>query len=151
MKFQFSEDFFEDYSPCGRWRPGDADLNTFDFIRQFQLDRSETYYEGVTRVVGSSHIQTAYRLERESNLTLRAIDAFPRGFPHQFSFECTFRAREELVLPWYLFHVTDSFEQSQLSVTLDPRRELLHLELPDVDGNLQMVTFRHHEVKDSGS
>ncbi|GAB0086545.1 collagen alpha-1(IX) chain-like [Sergentomyia squamirostris] len=143
-----AQEYLEDYSPCGRWRPGDADLNTFDFIREFRLDRSETFYEGVSSVVGSNYVQTAYRLERESNLTLTAVEAFPRGFPQQFSFECTFRMREEIDMSWYLFHVTDSFEQSQLSVKLDPRRELLQLSLPDIDGNLQMVTFRHHELFD---
>lgn len=143
-----AEDFYEDYTPCGRWRPGDPDLNTFDIIREFQLDQHETYYEGVTQVVGSSQLQTAYRLEKEANLTLRSVDAFPHGFPHQFSFECTFRTRQPPLVPWYLFHITDSYERSQLSVTIDPTRSSLQLALPDVDGNLQMATFEHTELFD---
>lgn len=113
------------------------------------MDQTETRYEGVTQVLGSSHMQTAYRLEQEANLTLRAVDAFPHGFPHQFSFECTFRTRQPPEVPWYLFHITDSYERSQLSVTLDPTREILQLALPDVDGNLQMASFRHTEVEHS--
>lgn len=96
--------------------------------------------------MGSSELQTAYRLEREANLTLRSVDAFPQGFPHQFSFECTFRTRQPPAVPWYLFHITDSYERSQLSVTIDPTRSALQLALPDVDGNLQMATFEHTEV-----
>lgn len=142
-----ADDFYEDYTPCGRWRPGDPDLNTFDIIREFELDQRETYYEGVTQVMGSSQLQTAYRLEKEANLTLRSVDAFPHGFPHQFSFECTFRARESPIVPWYLFHITDSYERSQLSVTIDPTQSSLQLALPDVDGNLQMATFQHTEVR----
>lgn len=66
-------------SPCGQWRPGDADLNTFDLIREFRLDQSETLYESITQVPGSNGIQRAYRLQRESNLTLRSFEAFPQG------------------------------------------------------------------------
>lgn len=98
--------------------------------------------------MGSTNAQTAYRLEREANLTLRSVDAFPQGFPHQFSFECTFRTRQAPIVPWYLFHITDSYERSQLSVTIDPAQSSLQLALPDVDGNLQMATFEHHEVSE---
>lgn len=110
------------------------------------MDHTETYYEGVTQVMGTSEQQTAYHLEREANLTLRSMDAFPQGFPHQFSFECTFRTRQPPEVPWYLFHITDSYERSQLSVTIDPLKSSLQLALPDVDGNLQISTFEHTEV-----
>lgn len=56
--------------PCSNYRPGDDDLFTFDFIRQFRLDVLETQYPGVTRVRGSNRMQTAYRLDRDADLTL---------------------------------------------------------------------------------
>lgn len=141
-------------------------MNTFDLIREFRLDRSETHYEGITQVPGSNGIQRAYRLQRQSNLTLRSFEAFPqgilcslirnislnfnmisylktKGIPHQFSFECAFRAREQPVTPWYLFHVTNYYEESQLAVTMYPEQETLGLALPDANGRLQNVFFQH--------
>jgi len=150
--FLFKADYYDgmddDVGPCGRWRPGDADLNTFDLIREFQLDNREINYEGLSLVQGSNVLQTAYRLERESNLTMLANDAFPKGVPHQFSFECTFRMRRPQQQSWYLFHLTDSYEKSQMSVVINPRRETLELALPDVNGDIQTVAFRHAMVSD---
>lgn len=138
-----------DDGPCGRYSPGNADLNTFDLIREFRLDSStyEEYYEGVTEVVGSSTIQRAYRLQRESNLTISATEAFPHGVPHKFSFECTFRAHRPPEVPWYLFHLTDSYESTQLSVLLNPPTQTLELILPDANGELQRVSFQHASVR----
>ncbi|KAG4079601.1 hypothetical protein HA402_001789 [Bradysia odoriphaga] len=135
-------------SPCGQWQPGDADLNTFDLIREFRLDKSESLYEGITEVAGSNGIQRAYRLERQSNLTLRSFEAFPRGIPHQFSFECAFRARQPPIAPWHLFHVTNYYEESQLAVTMYPEQETIGLALPDANGRLQNVFFQHKRLFD---
>lgn len=70
------------------------------------------------------------------------------GIPHQFVFESTFRAREQPITPWYLIHVTDSLEQSQLSVVLDPTQYIVGIGLPDVQGAAQMVYFRHVSLFD---
>ena len=56
--------------PCSDYRPGEDDLQAFDFIRQFRLDVLETKYPGVTKVRGSSRLQTAYRLEKEADLVV---------------------------------------------------------------------------------
>lgn len=56
--------------PCSDYRPGEDDLQAFDFIRQFRLDVLETKYPGVTRVRGSSRLQTAYRLETNADLVV---------------------------------------------------------------------------------
>lgn len=56
--------------PCADYRPGEDDLQAFDFIRQFRLDVLETKYPGVKRVQGSSRLQTAYKLENEADLVL---------------------------------------------------------------------------------
>lgn len=70
--FEISEqlEYEFQHGPCGRWRPGDADLNTFDLIREFRLDQSEIMYESVERIQGSNFQQTAYSLKHESNLTM---------------------------------------------------------------------------------
>lgn len=135
-------------SPCGRLVPGNADLPTFDLIREFHLDESESRYEGVSEIQGSIASQRAYRLQKQSNLTINSFQAFPRGIPHQFSFESTFRTRLQPSAPWYLFHVTDTYESSQLSVTLDPIQQLIGIGLPDVLGNVQRVYFRHSSLFD---
>lgn len=131
-----------------RWRPGDADLDTFDIIREFHLDRYESLYESVTRVEGSKTLQTAYHLEEKANLTMRSHEAFPRGVPHEFSFECSYRAKQKQQEPWHLFLLTNSFEESQLSLTMNPDSETLSLSLPDVNGDLQMVEYRSASVKE---
>jgi collagen type IX alpha len=130
-----------DDGPCGHWRPGDADLGTWDIISSYG-----SQLETISHIEGSNSIQTAYRLERAANLTLSAQEAFPRGTPFQFSFECTYRQRKPQPDPWHLFHLTNSREESQLSVTLNPGRQTLQVSLPDARGALQTVEFRHASV-----
>lgn len=128
--------------------PGNADLPTFDLIREFHLDEHETHYEGVSVIPGSISSQRAYRLQSETNLTIHSVQAFPRGIPHQFSFESTFRTRLQPATPYYLFHVTNSYEASELSVTLDPIQQLIGIGLPDMGGNVQRVYFQHANLFD---
>lgn len=142
MEYEFEN------GPCGKWRPGDADLHTFDLIREFHLDQSETIYESIERVQGSDLLQTAYSLHRESNLTMYAYDAFPKGVPHQFSFECTYRSHEHELDPWYLFHLSNSYEESQMYVKLNPSSQTLELSLPQIDGHLQVIEFEYRELFD---
>ena len=67
-------------SPCGQRRPGDQDLNTFDLIRTFRLDQQETLnFKDITIVQGSNPVQRAFRLQKQSNLTVTTFEAFPRG------------------------------------------------------------------------
>lgn len=137
--------FFED-GPCGHGRPGDADLDTWDIIQQFHLDHHDSHYETVSQISGSNGLQTAYRLEREANLTMKAHEAFPRGIPFEFSLECTYRQPQPQQESWHLFHLTNSREESQLAVTLNPAKQTLELALPDIHGELQTVEFRHSAV-----
>lgn len=121
-------------------------MHTWDVIRDFELDNYERHVGTIRQIAGSSSYQTAYRFERESNLTMRAHDAFPRGTPFQFSFECTYRNRQPQLNPWHIFHLTNSHHESQLSVTMNPLRKTLALSLPDSQGELQTVEFRHSSV-----
>ena len=60
----------ETIGPCADYKPGEDDLQAFDFIRKFRLDLLETQYPGVNRVRGSNKVQTAYRLDRDADLRL---------------------------------------------------------------------------------
>lgn len=107
--------------------------------------------ESFTEIEGSNQYQTAYRLESASNMTMMAQEAFPRGTPFQFSFECTYRERMRQNDAWHLFHLTNAAQESQLSVTLIPAKQTLRLSLPDARGNLQTAEFRHTGVRFSFS
>lgn len=115
-------------------------------LNSFRLDNYQSHFEIISQIEGSNGFQTAYRLERESNLTMRAEEAFPKGTPFQFSFECTYRQRQKQQDSWHLFHLTNSHDESQLSVTLNPVKETLQVSLPDARGDLQSVEFRHSGV-----
>lgn len=56
--------------PCSDYKPGEDDLQTIDFIRRFKIDLIETRYPGVLRIKGSNRLQTAYRLEKETDLSI---------------------------------------------------------------------------------
>lgn len=114
-------------------------------IHEFHLSESENKYESV---VGSIATQQAYRLHQESNLTTHAYQAFPVGIPYHFWFESTFRALEPRLQPFYLFHVTDSHDVTQISVVLDTLQHLIGIGLPDIRGNVQRVFFQHLNLFD---
>ena len=56
--------------PCSNYRPGEDDLQAFDFIRRFQLDVLEKEFPGVSKVRGSNSVQVAYRLDSSADLSL---------------------------------------------------------------------------------
>ncbi|XP_053686924.1 collagen alpha-1(IX) chain-like [Sabethes cyaneus] len=143
--FGFGEN---DEGPCGRWKPGDVDLRSFDLIREFHLDQFESSGRHVYSIEGTKNFQTAYRLENEANLTMRSIDAFPRGLPHQFSLECTYRTEAEPVSLWHLIEVTNEHHESQLTVTMNPGRQTLEIGLPSIEGELQVVEYHHSSLFD---
>lgn len=95
---------------------------------------------------GSGELQTAYQLNKNANLTMKAHEAFPRGVPFEFSFECTYKAYQPQQDPWHLIHLTNSYEESQLCVTMNPDRQTLEVSLPDINGDLQTVEFKHSSV-----
>ena len=58
------------YYPCADYKPGEDDLQNFDFIRKFQLDVNLDGYPGVKRVRGSNHMQTAYKIYSTADLMM---------------------------------------------------------------------------------
>ena len=59
--------------PCADYKPGDDDLQSFDFIRKFELDVNLDGYPGVARVRGSNRMQTAYRIDSTANLVMPTL------------------------------------------------------------------------------
>lgn len=59
--------------PCADYKPGEDDLQNFDFIRKFELDVNLDGYPGVSRVRGSNRMQTAYRIESYANLAMPTL------------------------------------------------------------------------------
>ena len=59
--------------PCADYKPGDDDLQSYDFIRKFELDVNLEGFPGVSRVRGSSDIQTAYRIQPTANLVMQTM------------------------------------------------------------------------------
>lgn len=121
-------------------------LPTIDLIHEFHLSQSEEKYQSV---IGSIPSQSAYRLHEESNLTVYAVQAFPIGIPTHFWFESTFRAIVQPLQPFYLFHVTNSDDVTQISITLDTYQHLIGIGLPAVGGNVQRVFFQQSNLFDS--
>lgn len=56
--------------PCDDYKSGEDDLQTFDFISKLKLDSLGTYHNSITKVRGSNHMQTAYRLKKDTDVTL---------------------------------------------------------------------------------
>lgn len=128
--------------------PGNEDIPTYDLISSFHLEQAELRYPGVAIIPGSLPTQRAYRLEEDSDLVASTFEVFPHGIPTQFSFQTTFRSREQQALPWYLLHVTNASDQSQLSVELIASQQLVGVGLPDINGNVQKVYFRDARLFD---
>lgn len=55
---------------CEGYKSGGDDLETVDFISKLKLDLLEAHYSGVTKVRGSNRMQTAYRLEKDTDVIL---------------------------------------------------------------------------------
>ena len=56
--------------PCADYKPGEDDLQNFDFIRKFMMDVNLDGYPGVSSVRGSDRTQTAYRIDSTANLAM---------------------------------------------------------------------------------
>lgn len=119
---------------------------TYDLIRQFHLSEHQEEYNVVT---GSIPTQHAYQLHRESNVSTYTFDAFPYGIPYHFWIESTFRARYQVPQAWYLFHVTNSHEVTQISIVIDSVQQSIGIGLPDIMGNVQQVFFHNSNLFDN--
>lgn len=133
---------------CADYRPGEDDLQTWDVLRPFRLDS----WNGteVSTVRGSSRHQTAFRLDRDANLTLPTSEVFPRGVPQRFSLICTWRARKQPRSSWHLIRITDFRNRPQLLLILDPVTRTVTLALPRTPTGLQQASFMRPQLFDRG-
>ncbi|XP_055371932.1 collagen alpha-1(IX) chain-like [Condylostylus longicornis] len=128
-----------------------TNLETFDLLRHLHFDQYEEYYsyEEVKQIEGSAQQYTAYRVEEESNLTVKATEAFPSGFPMDFSLESVFRTPSSLKQPWNLLEITDYSFDEQMSVTINPSYHTIDFSVPTIQGDLQTVSFRESSLFDN--
>lgn len=81
--------------PCSDYRPGEDDLQAFDFIRRFKLDVLEKRFPGVSKVRGSNRVQVAYRLDTSADLSMdtRCVPLHTSPLPsHHQGLPLTFRS-----------------------------------------------------------
>lgn len=119
-------------------------LPTYDLIHEFGFNEIAQNEE----IAGSIPSQNAYHILSESNWTRYTTDVLPRGIPYHFWFEATFRSQLQHEQPWYLFHVTNAYDVTQISITFDMVNQLIGIGLPDIMGNVQRVYFHHANVFD---
>lgn len=144
---QVDDEDFVPVSPCSIQRAGDPDLTNYDIISSYRFDEAYHQYQGVTQIVGSTGYQTAYHFEEYSNMTIESSQAFPKGVPDAFSFECTFRVPEfDPPNEWFLFEISNYRYESLMSVIMNPLYNALEFSLPKYDGSLQTVTYTELEV-----
>lgn len=147
MYDQDDEDDFAPVSPCSVQRAGDPDLTNYDIISSYHFDEAYHQYQGVKQIVGSTGYQTAYHFEEFSNMTIESSQAFPKGVPDAFSFECTFRVPEfDPPNEWFLFEISNYKYESQMSVIMNPLYNAIEFSLPKYDGSLQTITYEELEV-----
>lgn len=93
-------------------------------------------------------MQTAYRLDRNIDLTRGTRDIFPQGLPDQFSFITTWRTRKLPKVPWHIIIIEDIYNQTQFAVTLNPIRDSVEFSILDYENKLQTLVFKNVEVFD---
>ncbi|KAK2577988.1 hypothetical protein KPH14_008418 [Odynerus spinipes] len=127
--------------PCEVYKAGEDDLHTFDFISKFKLDLLDVHYTGVTRVKGSNRMQTAYRLERDTDVTLPTETILPSGLPDVFAAVCTFRVKKIQRQPWHILRILDKHGTSQFVITVNPKNLTMEISLISAEGDLETTSF----------
>ncbi|XP_065168716.1 collagen alpha-1(IX) chain-like isoform X2 [Atheta coriaria] len=145
---QYSDEDEDVTGPCADFKPGDEDLQTYDFIRKFRLDLLNSTNSGIARVRGSNRFQTAYRLNANADLTLSTRNVFPQGLPEQFSFICTFRNRRVINSTWHLLRITDVEQRPQFVIAMNADQASIDFVITNYEGRIQTVHFPHANVFD---
>ncbi|XP_011315545.1 collagen alpha-1(IX) chain [Fopius arisanus] len=128
--------------PCVGYKPGEDDLQTlFDVISRYRLDFTEKQYPGVSRVRGTTRMQTAYRIDRDANLTLSTRQVFPIGLPEEFSFTTIFRTWRTPRVAWRIFQISNSQGIPEFSIELNPNGRTLDLTIGNHDKYPQTFQF----------
>ena len=71
---------------------------------------------------------------------------FNQGLPEQFAFVTTFRNNRNTRNRWHLIRITDTQNQPQFAVGLDPARETIEFSILKYDRTLQTLTWEQPQV-----
>ncbi|XP_063982287.1 collagen alpha-1(IX) chain-like isoform X3 [Diachasmimorpha longicaudata] len=136
--------------PCVGYKPGEDDLQTlFDVISHYRLDFTEKQYPGVSRVRGTTRMQTAYRIDRDANLTLSTRQLFPIGLPQEFSFTSIFRTWKTPRVAWHIFQISNRQHIPEFSVELNPKGRTLDVTIGSYDKHSQTFKFENANIFDT--
>ncbi|XP_070530965.1 collagen alpha-1(IX) chain isoform X3 [Cardiocondyla obscurior] len=133
---------------CNGYKSGEDDLQTFDFISKLKLDLLGARYSSMTKVQGSNSMQTAYRLEKDTDVTLPTKNITSSGLSEEFSLVYTLRARKLRKYPWHVVKIVDAAGDPQLLITMNSRKRTLDFSSIDYEGELQTVSFVNDRVFD---
>lgn len=102
---------------------------------------------GIFDVIPGLGGQEAYRLKRSSAIMAPMSLPFQQGRPHQFSFECTFRAPRQPQEPYDLMKMTNSLDNEVANININPMDRSLTCDLPNMGPNgPQKVKFQDPPV-----
>lgn len=112
--------------PCQNYKPGDDDLQTIDFVRQYNLDvLGKQDAMRVFKVKGTNRMQTAYRLDKEADLTIPTREMFPLGLPEKFSLVITMRNNKLAKVPWQLIRISNVKNETEFAITLNSKQQVI--------------------------
>lgn len=72
---------------------------------------------------------------------------FNQGLPEQFAFVTTFRNRQPINQRWHLIRITDTQNQPQFAVGLDPTLQTIEFSILKYDRTLQTLTWEQPQVR----
>lgn len=116
----------------------------FDLVRDyFRPKRSLGLFDVIPGLGG----QEAYRLKRSTVIRTPMSLPFQQGRPHQFSFECTFRAPRQQREPYDLMKMTNAVDDEVANFNINPEDRSLTCDLPNKGPNgPQKVKFQDPPV-----
>lgn len=118
----------------------------FDLVRDFFRQKRNA---GMFDVIPGLGGQEAYRLRRSTIVKAPTNLPFRQGSPHQFSFDCTFRAPppgQAPPEPYDLMKITNAANDEVASLNVNPNTRTVNCVLPQGPNGPQHVTFQNPPV-----
>lgn len=129
-------------------RPAQSSV-PFDLVRDFFRAKRNA---GIFDVIPGLQGQEAYRLRRSTVVKAPTSLPFRQGSPHQFSFDCTFRAPPQQPRePYDLMKITNAVNDEVASINVDPMQRTVNCVLPQGQNGQQQVTFQNPPVSNRSS
>nr|XP_027198399.1 collagen alpha-1(IX) chain-like [Dermatophagoides pteronyssinus] len=114
-----------------------------DFLKHFE--------NGLKIIRGSDLIRNAFRLSRNSYLSMTTSDIFPEGLPEQFSFSCTFRdyhqqqAKQSSSPSWNLLNIDDFMGNSLFSLKINTNENQIDIDFPETSIRFDSIKFQPND------